>query len=84
MVSQEKAQGATMSRKKKDPEYVFPKNAICPRCKTTDNYVTSTQGQIQYRKCRRGICRERFSVGGRLAKKTKKPNQEQEQNGRDK
>lgn len=40
----------------------------CPRCLTGDTVAYSTNGKIQYRKCRRGVCRHRFTVRGRRGK----------------
>jgi len=44
--------------------YVFPTKSRCPRCGTTDTVATSTQGAVQYRRCRRGICRHKYAVRG--------------------
>ena len=42
----------------------FPNASQCPRCKAYDTVATSTKGNKQYRKCRRGHCRHRYCVIG--------------------
>jgi hypothetical protein len=44
--------------------YQFASYPVCPRCGTRDNYASSTQGPIQYRKCRRANCRRSWKVIG--------------------
>lgn len=48
----------------KKPKWSFPTVSRCPRCGVTDTEATSTQGDTQYRKCRRGTCRKAYSVKG--------------------
>ncbi len=45
-------------------QYAFPRENPCPRCQAMDTVATSTQGQVQYRRCTRAICRENFKVIG--------------------
>jgi len=45
-------------------EYAFPTKGRCPRCGVTDTIATSTQGDTQYRQCRRAVCRKTFAVKG--------------------
>ncbi len=45
-------------------QYSFPTKALCPRCKTADNYAADTARGRQYRTCRRGICRHKWVVHG--------------------
>ncbi len=52
------------------PQWIFPR-VPCPRCRAHDTIAThtdSTRG-IQYRKCRRAICRWKFSVKGAAAER---------------
>jgi len=44
--------------------YAFATKVRCPRCGVIDNEATSTQGDTQYRRCRRGTCRKTFAVRG--------------------
>jgi len=46
-------------------------HTICPRCRVDDTEAYSTKGIIQYRKCRRAICRKNFTVRGKKAKSGK-------------
>jgi Zn ribbon nucleic-acid-binding protein len=39
------------------PVYDFAHGKRCPTCKGTDTIATSTQGDVQYRQCRRVGCR---------------------------
>jgi len=51
------------------PKYSFPTAGIrCPRCLSMDTIRVShsADGQIQYRRCRRGHCRYSFKVVGTL------------------
>ena len=43
-------------------------HTICPRCRVNDTEAYSTKGIIQYRKCRRAICRKTYSVEGKRQK----------------
>ena len=46
-------------------KYIFPsKGRICPRCGAADTEAYATKDNIQYRKCNRAICRNRYSVRG--------------------
>jgi Zn ribbon nucleic-acid-binding protein len=56
------------SKKKRKRLYSFPTVAACPRCRGTDTIVTSTQKNVQYRKCRSAICLQRFTVVGKKVK----------------
>ena len=56
---------------KKTKCYVFPTPSKCPRCKTIDTEAYSTNGNIQYRRCRRAVCRHRYSIFGTPVKKKK-------------
>ena len=53
------------------PEWVFPGQGDaatrCPRCRAGDTVRVGQHGGTQYRECRRGTCRARFSVAGRRA-----------------
>lgn len=44
--------------------FSFPSKSACPRCGATDTIATSTQTNIQYRKCQRPICRYTYKVIG--------------------
>jgi hypothetical protein len=69
-----KKQGRTVevevvSREAGKPRVVEPEAAPvasvkprCPRCGMADTIATSTQEGVQYRKCRRPICRWRYKV----------------------
>jgi hypothetical protein len=48
----------------KQPVYVF--DGRCPRCKTNDSDIVSTDGNIQNRICRRPVCRQEFTAQGEL------------------
>ena len=39
------------------PVYDFTHGKRCPACKGTDTIATSTQGDVQYRQCRKVGCR---------------------------
>lgn len=45
--------------------YVFDRGRQCPRCRGWDTVATSTQGNVQYRRCRAPICQHRYAVVGR-------------------
>lgn len=45
-------------------EYAFPTKSRCPRCQTTDTFAYKTNGNVQYRKCQRAICRHSYPVFG--------------------
>jgi len=45
-------------------EYAFPTKSRCPRCGVSDTIAVSTAKNIQYRKCRQGICRQTYKVVG--------------------
>jgi len=49
---------------KREVKYAFPNASQCPRCKTYDTIAYRTNGNVQYRYCRRGHCRHRYSVRG--------------------
>lgn len=51
--------------KEKEVAYDFAHGRRCPRCGTLDTEARSTQGDIQYRRCKRGVCRHAYSVVGR-------------------
>lgn len=44
--------------------YSFPTVSKCPRCGGIQTRATSTQGNVQYRKCQAPICRWRYTVIG--------------------
>lgn len=44
------------------PQFVRPEAIKCPRCGATDTVAYSVHGNIQYRRCRRAVCRHNFSV----------------------
>ena len=52
--------------------WAFPTKSACPRCKVLDTEATSTQGDRQYRRCRRAVCRHKYSVKGTPVKTGKK------------
>lgn len=56
-----------MARKKKT--HVFPTPSKCPRCRSVDTEAYRTDGKIQYRRCRRAVCRCRYHVIGTPIKK---------------
>lgn len=39
------------------PVYAFPTRSRCPACGGVETYAVSTQGNVQYRKCRRIGCK---------------------------
>lgn len=43
----------------------FPTRSKCPRCGGFYTRATSTQGNVQYRKCMIPICQKRYSVLGK-------------------
>jgi len=45
-------------------KYVFPNASQCPRCRSHDTIAYRTDGKVQYRRCRRGHCRWRYSIIG--------------------
>jgi hypothetical protein len=47
------------------PVWDFAHGRRCPRCQSTDTEARSTQGGVQYRLCRRAVCRHTYSVVGR-------------------
>jgi Zn ribbon nucleic-acid-binding protein len=49
------------------PRYVFKSPVRCPRCQAPDTIATSTQGEVQWRKCQRPVCRHTFKVIGEPA-----------------
>lgn len=52
------------------PAYEFPAaGKQCPRCQSWDTKAASTQGNVQYRQCQRGICRHRYPVMGQAMDK---------------
>lgn len=56
---------------KEKPKYIFDRKA-CDRCGQYNSVATSTQGNIQYRKCKTPICcGHNFSVRGRPAEQQK-------------
>ncbi len=59
-----KKAGGKRKPKATEPEYAFPTKVRCPRCKTTDNVRVSSEGPVQYRKCRRAHCRWSFKING--------------------
>ena len=44
----------------------FPTVVRCPRCSSDDTERYSSRGRVQYRRCRRPICRHTFKVFGQL------------------
>ena len=54
-----------MSADARRPVYVFA-GQQCPRCRGWDTVATSTQGDVQYRRCRAVVCQHRYAVVGRL------------------
>ncbi len=64
-----KAPLAARIRKLLKPQYYFPSKVKHDRCGTTNNIVTSTQGSVQYRKCRVPTCtHDPFAVFGKKVK----------------
>jgi len=50
---------------KQPPKFDFPAaGRKCPRCGCWDTQAVSTQENVQYRLCRRGTCRHRYTVIG--------------------
>lgn len=73
MAQRNQLKGLIMSKKKKaKARYAFPSAGQCPRCGSFDTEAYSTQGKIQYRRCRAAICRWRYSVRGVKIKTNKK------------
>jgi len=62
--AQEPAAGTPEPPEKEKPKYSFPTKSRCPRCQTTDTEATSTQDNIQYRQCKRAICKWKYTVRG--------------------
>jgi len=48
----------------KKGRYLFPRSVPCPRCGAMDTVAYSTKGRVQYRRCRRPVCRRNFTVRG--------------------
>jgi outer membrane biosynthesis protein TonB len=48
----------------KKSQYSFPTKSECPRCKATDTTAYATKGNVQYRRCRRAVCRWLYHVIG--------------------
>lgn len=46
------------------PTFSFPTRSRCPRCASTNTIAVSTQGGVQYRKCRSVVCRTSYKVFG--------------------
>ena len=67
---------------KKTRRYVFPTPSKCPRCQTVDTEAYSTQGNIQYRRCRRAICRHRYHVIGTPIKRKEIENGKEKTNAK--
>ena len=65
MAKQEKVE-TTPKRKKR---WSFPTPSKCPRCQTIDTEAYSTRDKVQYRRCRRAICRHYYHVIGTPIKK---------------
>lgn len=49
---------------KPDPRYSFPWPSRCPRCGSMETERTGTIDNVQYRKCRSGVCRHSYKVMG--------------------
>ena len=49
---------------KRKIKFAFPTRSKCPSCQMTNTIAYSTQGKIQYRKCRRGHCHAKYTVIG--------------------
>lgn len=67
------ATGAKRLQKRKKSESSGPppcdfpvKSRQCPRCGSWDTQARSTQGNVQYRICRRAVCRHSYAVVGRM------------------
>ena len=59
------------NEKSEKPKYIFDPKP-CPRCRQYNSIAVSTQGNIQYRKCKTPICLgNNFSVRGRPAEQPK-------------
>jgi len=57
--------GQAEGRPEDKPIYSFPSRSRCPRCGAIETIVTYTQGNVQYRECRRAGCRQGFHVIGK-------------------
>ena len=60
-----KKKKAAIKPEKTGKQYAFPRGIRCPRCKANDTLQTSTQENIQYRRCQRAVCRHPFKVIGK-------------------
>ncbi len=49
--------------RKKD-SYSFPTRSRCPRCGAIETEAYRTDGKVQYRRCRRAVCRINYQVIG--------------------
>ena len=44
--------------------WAFPTKSRCPRCGSVETEATSTQGELQYRRCTVPVCRRTYVVYG--------------------
>ncbi len=61
----DKVDGKVDDKVEEKVKYAFPTKSRCPRCGATDTIATSSpEGKFQYRRCRRAICRWKYTVMG--------------------
>lgn len=46
----------------RQPSHLVKNGSQCPRCRATEFEVLEIRGGLEYRECRRAVCRERFHV----------------------
>ncbi len=45
--------------------FSFPTRSRCPRCRAIDTVALNTKGRVQYRQCRRAVCRHKYTMFGK-------------------
>ncbi len=58
-------QASKEQTKKTKAVFSFPTRSRCPRCRAIDTVALNTKGGVQYRQCRRAVCRHKYTVLGR-------------------
>ncbi len=51
--------------KKTKAVFSFPTRSRCPRCRAIDTVALNTKGRVQYRQCRRAVCRHKYTMFGK-------------------
>lgn len=63
--AQEKSEENKKTCETERQRWAFPTVNRCPRCGANDTQATSTQGDRQYRRCVRPVCRKTFTIFGK-------------------